>query len=231
MMQQQAATTPLPWGDPGDAQALRAALARKVAEYPPWPLGSTWDPRVLRAIAEVPRHLFVPGAPLVEAYRDEPYPIGREQTISQPTVVAIMAQALQLSGVERVLEIGTGCGYQAAVIARLAASVHSVERIAWLGESARARLVSMGIRNVHVRVSDGFAGWPEGAPFDRVLLTAAPAEVPSALVDQLAEGGVLVAPVGASMDQRLVRMRKRGGRVETCELGPVRFVPMLHGVL
>lgn len=231
MMQREAATTPLPWAEPEGAQAHRIALVRKVAEYPPWPLGSTWDPRVLRAVAEVPRHLFVPGAPLVDAYRDEPYPIGHGQTISQPTMVAIMAQALQLTGAERVLEIGTGCGYQAAVIARLAASVHSVERIAWLGESARARLASMGVRNVHVSVGDGFAGWHEKAPFDRILLTAAPTSVPHALTHQLAEGGVLVAPIGAPLDQRLVRLHKRDGRIETEELGPVRFVPMLPGVV
>ncbi|MFO0590108.1 MAG: protein-L-isoaspartate(D-aspartate) O-methyltransferase [Polyangiaceae bacterium] len=229
-MQTQAAHTPLPWSDTNDAQALRTALVRRVADHAPWPLGSTWDPRVLRAIADVPRHLFVPGAPLVDAYRDEPYPIGREQTISQPTVVAIMAQALLLTGAERVLEIGTGCGYQAAVIARLAASVHSVERIAWLGDTARVRLASMGVRNVHVRIGDGFAGWPERAPFDRAILSAAPAGVPQALIDQLAEGGVLVAPVGAPMEQVLVRLHKREGRVETEELGPVRFVPMLPGV-
>lgn len=229
MHTQAAQLTPI-GADPSDAQALRIALVRKVTEHAPWPVGATWDPRVLRALAEVPRHLFVPGASLVDAYRDEPYPIGREQTISQPTVVAIMAQALLLTGVERVLEIGTGCGYQAAVLAHLAAAVYSVERIAWLGEGARARLASMGVRNVHVRIGDGFEGWPSLSPFDRVLLTAAPAGVPDALIDQLAEGGVLVAPIGASFDQMLVRAHKRGGRTHVEELGPVRFVPMLPGV-
>lgn len=215
--------------DPPDAQAFRASLVRQIAEYPPWPVGSVWDPRVLRAVGEVPRHLFVPDAPLFDAYRDEPYPIGRDQTISQPTVVAIMTQALELSGVERVLEIGTGSGYQAAVLARLASAVYSVERIASLGEAARARLQSMGIRNVHVRIGDGYEGWPSHAPFDRIVITAAPAGVPDCLFPQLARHGVLVAPVGGVFDQMLYRFRRRGDDLETEELGPVRFVPMLAG--
>ncbi len=215
--------------DSPEAQAHRAALVRKIAEYPPWPVGSVWDPRILRAIGEVPRHLFVPEAPLSEAYRDEPYPIGRDQTISQPTVVAIMTQALELTGVERVLEIGTGSGYQAAVLARLASAVYSIERIATLGEAARARLQSMGLQNIHVRIGDGYAGWPESAPFHRVVITAAPAGVPEALFAQLGPDGVLVAPVGTLFDQTLVRYRRRGSEIHAEELGPVRFVPMLAG--
>lgn len=215
--------------DAPDAQAHRAALVRKIAEYPPWPAGAVWDPRVLRAVGEVPRHLFVPGVPLSEAYRDEPYPIGRDQTISQPTVVAIMTQALELSGAESVLEIGTGSGYQAAVLARLSAAVYSIERIASLGDAARSRLRAMGFANILVRIGDGSLGWPEAAPFDRIVITAAPAGVPEALFVQLGEGGVLVAPVGTLFDQTLVRYRRRGAAIEAEELGPVRFVPMLPG--
>jgi protein-L-isoaspartate(D-aspartate) O-methyltransferase len=216
--------------DPPETQALRAQLVRRVAEYPPWPAGDAWDPRVLSALGAVPRHLFVPpGASLLEAYADEPYPIGRDQTISQPTVVALMTQALQLSGRERVLEIGTGSGYQAAVLAHLARAVYSVERIFSLGEAAIQRLGSLGYRNVSVRIGDGFDGWPSEAPFDRVLVTAAPLGVPGTLLDQLADGGICIAPVGDLVRQILVRWHKRGDRIDSQDLGPVRFVPMLSG--
>lgn len=216
--------------DPPEAQALRAALVRAIAAYPPWPVGSAWDPRVLRAMSEVPRHLFLPGVALSDAYRDEPYPIGREQTISQPTVVAIMTQAAELTGAESVLEIGTGCGYQAAVLARLSRRVHSVERIASLGENARARLSWMGVANVDVVIGDGYRGLPERAPFDRILITAAPVGVPETLFSQLAPKGLLVAPVGGAYDQTLYRYRRTGGGIESEVLGSVRFVPMLPGV-
>lgn len=215
--------------DPPEAQALRSELVRRVAAYPPWPAGDAWDPRVLRALAEVPRHLFVPGAQMVEAYADEPYPIGRDQTISQPTVVALMTQALELGGAERVLEIGTGSGYQAAVLSRLARAVFSVERIAELGEEAASRLVMLGYRNVTVRVGDGYDGWPAEAPFDRIVVTAAPVGVPQTLLDQLADGGVCVAPVGDHWAQSLVRWRRSGDRLDAENLGAVRFVPMLSG--
>jgi protein-L-isoaspartate(D-aspartate) O-methyltransferase len=215
--------------DSVQAQVLRAALVQKVQENEPWPPGSSWDPRVLRAIGEVPRHCFVPGVPLIEAYADEPYPIGHDQTISQPTVVALMTQALLLEGNERVLEIGTGCGYQTAVLARLARAVFSIERIAWLGQAAQARLAAMGVDNFAIRIGDGHAGWPSKAPFDRVLVTAAPIGVPQSLVDQLADGGILVAPVGDLERQVLMRWVKRAGRMEEEELGLVRFVPMLPG--
>ena len=216
--------------DPPEARARRAELVRRIAEQSPWPAGDTWDPRVLDAIALVPRHLFVPGAPLADAYADEPYPIGRDQTISQPTVVALMTQALLLRGAERVLEIGTGSGYQAAVLSHLTQSVFTVERIALLGESARARLHLLGYRNIHVHIGDGFAGWPEQAPFDRIVLTAAPAGVPAPLLDQLADDGLLVAPVGDLWAQTLYRWHKRDAQVTAQELGAVRFVPMLEGV-
>lgn len=216
--------------DPPEAQALRAALVRSIAQQSPWPAGDEWDARVLRAVAQVPRHVFVPHASLDDAYMDAPYPIGRDQTISQPTVVALMTQALLLEGRERVLEIGTGSGYQAAVLAQLTQFVLTVERIHSLGEAARARLAALGFRNVHVRIGDGFEGWPEAAPFDRILLTAAPEGVPPVLLSQLAEGGLIVAPVGDTWDQRLMRWRRRGADLESEELGLVRFVPMLEGV-
>lgn len=215
--------------DPAEAKWLRAELARRVAAYPPWPAGARWDPRVIQAIAEVPRHLFVPRASLSSAYADDPYPIGRGQTISQPTIVAIMTQALELSGDERVLEIGTGSGYQAAVLARLARAVLSIERVASLGEEAAARLAELGYANVTVRIGDGFLGWPEEAPFDRIVVTAAPSGLPEALFDQLVEGGICVAPVGGSWEQTLYRWRRRGGRMTVEDLGAVRFVPMLPG--
>ena len=216
--------------DSPEARTLRLALVRGIAAASPWPVGGTWDPHVLRAIGDVPRHPFVPGAALSDAHADEPYPIGLGQTISQPTVVALMTQALLLRGPERVLEIGTGCGYQTAVLAQLARAVFSVERIAALGEAARARLAAMGIDNVMVRIDDGYHGWPEAAPFDRIVVTAAPAGVPRALIEQLADGGILVAPVGDMKHQELVRWTRHGQELESEELGSVRFVPMLPRV-
>lgn len=220
---------PFDASDPPEARALRAQLVQEISHHPPWPAGASWDFRVLHAVGAVPRHLFIPSATLLDAYADEPYPIGREQTISQPTVVAIMTQALRLDGTQRVLEIGTGSGYQAAVLGRLARAVFSVERIADLAEEARARLALLGADNVFVRTGDGHEGWPEHAPFDRVLITAAPLGVPEAVVHQLGEGGILVAPVGGGWGQTLMRWRKVRGRIEGEELGPVRFVPMLTG--
>ncbi len=188
------------------------------------------SPRVLEALRAVPRHEFVPDVPLWLAYSDRPLPIGYEQTISQPTVVALMSDALELTGNERVLEIGTGSGYQAAVLSRLAAEVFTIEIVEPLGESARAKLAALGYTNVHVRIGDGYKGWPEHAPFNRVLLTAAPPEVPRALIDQLAEGGVLVAPVGdQGQAQRLVRYKKQNGKLTREDLGAVYFVPMVPG--
>jgi protein-L-isoaspartate(D-aspartate) O-methyltransferase len=176
----------------------------------------------------VPRHLFV-DAPIKEAYRDRILRIGWGQTISQPSVVAAMTTALELSGRERVLEIGTGSGYQAAVLSVLAAQVDSIEIVAPLGEAARERLRSLGYSNIEVRVGDGYLGWPDHAPYDRILLAAAPDRVPDALRAQLAEGGILVAPVGWDKNQRLLRWRSRGGEFVEEDLGPIRFVPMVHG--
>jgi protein-L-isoaspartate(D-aspartate) O-methyltransferase len=186
--------------------------------------------RVIEAFASVPRHLFVPLAQLPFSYDDEPLPIGFGQTISQPTVVAWMTEALALTGEERVLEIGAGSGYQAAILSLLCREVYSIERIEPLALRARTTLQRLGYP-VQVRAGDGYLGWPEAAPFDRIVVTAAPAMIPKALVEQLADGGILVAPVGGGgWSQQLQSIRKRGSRVEVASLGAVRFVPMLAGV-
>jgi protein-L-isoaspartate(D-aspartate) O-methyltransferase len=189
--------------------------------------GSVRDPRVLKAVETVPRHLFVPGEPVDIAYEDRPLPIGHGQTISQPTVVAMMSEALDLHGSERVLEIGTGSGYQAAILTMLAKEVYSIEVVEPLAKEAGARLKELGY-SVNVRAGDGYRGWPEAAPFDRIIVTAAPPEIPKALLDQLAEGGVLVAPVGQGV-QQLVRIRKEHGELHREHLGLVVFVPMVPG--
>jgi protein-L-isoaspartate(D-aspartate) O-methyltransferase len=215
-------------GDPPEAQRARAALVHEVETFErPWG-DATWDPRVIGALRRVPRHLFAPRLSIAAAYRDTPQPIGHDQTISQPTVVALMSTALHLTGHERVLEIGTGSGYQAAVLSLLCAEVYSIEIVEPLGIAARTRLERLGYRNVRVRIGDGYRGWPEAAPFDRIILTAAPPDVPQALVDQLRPGGVLVAPVGRGF-QTLVRWTKIGTEIEKERLGAVSFVPMVPG--
>jgi len=185
------------------------------------------DPRVLRAVERVPREVFLPDAQRAEAYEDRPVPIGFGQTISQPYIVAYMTEALKVESSHRVLEIGTGCGYQTAVLAELAAEVYSIELIAVLAERARRTLDGLGYANVHVRAGDGHAGWPEHAPFDRILAAAAPPSVPPALIEQLVDGGILVIPVGVG-EQELRVLRKHGGRVELLSTLPVRFVPMVR---
>jgi protein-L-isoaspartate(D-aspartate) O-methyltransferase len=210
-------------GDAPAAAALRAELVDEVARRDP-----ELSPRVLQVLRSVPRHLFMPGAGLAEAYGNHAFPIGHGQTISQPTVVAIMTDALRLTGTERVLEVGTGSGYQAAVLSRLARDVYSIEIVAPLGNEARERLAALGFDNVHVKVGDGYLGWPEHAPFDRIILTAAPPELPPRLVEQLRDGGILVAPLGDE-EQQLYRWTKRDGVLTREDLGAVRFVPMVSG--
>ena len=183
------------------------------------------DEGVLAVMGQVPRHLFVPEGERVRAYADHPLPIGLRQTISQPYIVAYMTQALGVEEGDRVLEIGTGSGYQAAVLSLLAAEVYTIEILPELAESAGERLAGLGYDNVHVRAGDGYFGWPEHAPFDGIMVTAAPGHVPPRLVEQLAPGGRLVMPVGESY-QELVRIT-RGEEGTTLErLLPVRFVPM-----
>ncbi len=185
------------------------------------------SPSVLEAMRAVPRHEFVPEDQRADAYTDKPLPIGEGQTISQPYMVAAMTAALELTGNERVLEIGTGCGYQAAVLAKLAREVYSIESRATLAAAASERLARLGYANVQIRAGDGTLGWPEAAPFDRILVTAAAPSIPPPLLDQLAEGGRLVIPVGAADYQNLRRIAKHQGQIIEQTLFECRFVPLI----
>lgn len=191
------------------------------------------DERVLAAIAQTPRTRFVPESLREDADADRPLPIGCGQTISQPYVVAYMTERLGLAGGERVLEIGTGSGYQTALLALLAEDVYSIEIVPALAERARGILmVELALLNVHLRTGDGARGWPEEAPFDRVIVTAAAPQVPRALVDQLAPGGRMIIPVGEELDVQWLRVLDKGAdgaNIET-DLLPVRFVPLTHDV-
>lgn len=182
---------------------------------------------LLEAMMRVPRHLFVPEELASRAYEDRALGIGEQQTISQPYMVASMTEYLELRGDEGVLEVGTGSGYQAAILAELAREVITVEQNVALAESARARLDSLGYRNVRVEIGDGTFGWPEAAPFDGILVAAAAPAIPQPLVTQLADGGRLIIPVGASDKQMLMRVRKRGGEITQEKLFPCQFVPLL----
>jgi protein-L-isoaspartate(D-aspartate) O-methyltransferase len=189
------------------------------------------DERVLDRIRNVPRHLFMDEALASRAYEDTALPIGFGQTISQPFVVAQMTAAVLKAGeASRVLEIGTGCGYQTAVLSPLVAEIYTIERIASLLTRARRTLRELRIRNVHYRHDDGSVGWPARAPFDGILLTAAPHAVPPALFDQLKIGGRLIAPVGPDGRQELIRYIKTEARIERQSLGLVSFVPLLSGL-
>jgi protein-L-isoaspartate(D-aspartate) O-methyltransferase len=182
--------------------------------------------RVLDAMGRVPRHLFVPANLQHRAYEDRPLTIGRGQTISQPYIVAYMTDALQLEPAHKVLEIGTGSGYQAAILAALAKQVYSIEIVPELAAQARDTLQKAGYRNVTVRTGNGYLGWPDLAPFDRIIVTAAPPEIPKALVDQLAVGGIMVVPVGTSY-QEMVIISKTSTGVTQKRTIPVQFVPMI----
>jgi protein-L-isoaspartate(D-aspartate) O-methyltransferase len=184
------------------------------------------SPRVLEAMETVPRHLFVPAEGIAAAYADEPLPIGAGQTISQPFMVAAMAEAVLLDPKDRVLEVGAGSGYQAAVLSRLAASVIAVETQPTLAASARERLAALGYANVRIELGDGSLGWPSGAPYEAILVTAAAPAVPAPLIEQLAEGGRLVIPVGSPEQQELFRIVKRNGRTTEESLYACRFVPL-----
>lgn len=190
--------------------------------------GGVRDSATLAALRAVPRHAFVPAPLAASAYADEALPIGRGQTISQPTIVAIMTAAIRPRPGLRVLEIGTGSGYQAAVLAQAGCRVHSIEIVAALADSARARLRRLGYGAVQVRLGDGWLGWPEASPFDAIVVTAAPERMPQALVDQLAPGGRLVAPVGPQGGVQELRLLAKDarGKVSVTNLLPVMFVPM-----
>ena len=186
------------------------------------------DPEVLRVIRSVPRSEFVPPQLVNEAYDDRPLDIGYGATISQPYIVAAMTQLLEIRRSHRILEIGTGSGYQTAILAELGSEVFSIEIIPELAESAARRLQRLGYRNVHVTVGDGYKGWPEEAPFDRILLAAAPPALPPVLLSQLALEGKLIAPVGEQEDQQLIIVEKDlAGRVSRRAVMPVLFIPMV----
>jgi protein-L-isoaspartate(D-aspartate) O-methyltransferase len=186
------------------------------------------DPRVLDAMRRVPRHLFVPAPLRVRAYEDRPLPIGHGQTISQPYIVAWMTEALRVGPGRKVLEVGTGSGYQAAVLAAMGVEVYTIEIVAPLAEEATRALAASGARPVHARVGDGYAGWPEHAPYDAVIVTAAPDHVPQPLVDQLAVGGRLVIPVGKRDVQWLTVLTKRKDGIAREQVMPVLFVPLVR---
>lgn len=181
---------------------------------------------VLRAMSKVPRHRFVPASQASLAYEDHPLPIGHGQTISQPLIVAYMTEAAEISANERVLEIGTGSGYQAAILSEVAKEVYTIEIIPELAESARRVLSELGYKNVHSKTGDGYQGWPEHAPFDAIVVTAAPDQIPKSLVDQLALEGKMVIPVGTTNQQMVIVSKTRDGVVEQ-KTFPVRFVPMV----
>ncbi|MBZ0252199.1 MAG: protein-L-isoaspartate(D-aspartate) O-methyltransferase [Candidatus Methylomirabilis sp.] len=190
------------------------------------PRGVT-DKRVLDAMRAVPRHLFVPEALRHSAYRDTPLPIGEGQTISQPFIVALMTQALELKGDETVLEIGTGSGYQTAVLSQLAYQVFSIERIRPLAVRARKVLDELRVQRVLIKIDDGSVGLPAHAPYDRIIVTAGAPGIPRALLEQLKPGGIMVVPVGEQQDQRLVKLRKTAEGIAEEDLGGVRFVPLI----
>ena len=185
------------------------------------------DERVLAAMREVPRHLFVPKGYERAAYEDRPLPIGEGQTISQPYIVAVMTERLGLAPQDRVLEIGSGSGYQAALLAGLAGTVISIERLEGVAEQARENLARAGVTGVRIVVGDGTEGYPPEAPYDAIIVTAASPGVPEPLIEQLAEGGRLIAPIGPRDCQDLVKLVKREGKVETIPLGGVCFVPLI----
>ena len=219
------------WIDSGEGAEVdyAAARARMVTEQLASPERGITNRAVLKVMGEVPRHEFIPADLRSLAYADRPLPIGFDQTISQPFIVAFMTEQLAPKAGDRVLEIGTGSGYQAAVLAGLVAEVFSIEIVAPLARRADADLARLGYRNVRVKAGDGYQGWLEHAPFDAVIVTCAPDHVPQPLVDQLKEGGRMIIPVGTLPDQRLYVLEKRRGKVSQRAVLPVRFVPMTGG--
>jgi len=206
-----------------DFAALRE---RMVAEQLVGPHRGITDERVLAALRHVPRHELVPEADRSHAYEDRALPIGYGQTISQPYIVALMSETLEPRPSDRILEIGTGSGYQAAVLSGLVQEVFTIEIVEPLASRAAADLQRIGCRNVVVRFGDGSQGWPEAAPFDGVIVTCAPDDVPQPLIEQLKDGGRMIIPIGPIEHQELVLLRKEGGRLEETHVLPVRFVPM-----
>ena len=215
-----------------DAAAYRQHMVEEIGAMITATTGSSGvsqlDPRVPAAMAEVPRHEFVPLEYRPAAYANGPLPIGHGQTISQPFIVALMTELLQLQETHKVLEVGTGSGYQAAILSMLAGEVYTIEIIPALGETARVNLERLGYKNVSTRIGDGYQGWPERAPFDAIIVTAAPGDVPPALIAQLRPGGRMVIPVGAFNQELLVLAKRADGTISTTDIAPVRFVPLVR---
>ncbi len=203
---------------------------RKMVETQLIPRGIK-DKNVINAMLKIPRHLFVGEDMYDRAYDDVALPIGGGQTISQPYMVAVMTELLKLSGVEKVLEIGTGSGYQAAILGELAKEVYTIERVAELAENAKNRIKSLGYNNIHIKAANGTLGWEEKSPFDGVIITAAAPDIPSILIEQLSYKGVIVAPVGDRHSQQLLRLRKDGEKITEDYSVPCIFVPLIgeHG--
>lgn len=217
--------TPQRWFLEKSGQGHFATSAGAMVERQLRPRGID-DPRTLRAMAKVPREKFVPKELRPSAYDDRPLPIGYGQTISQPFIVGFMTQQLQPKATDRVLEIGTGSGYQAAVLAELVAEVYTIEIVRPLARQAETLLRDLGYKNIHVKAGDGYKGWPEHAPFDAIIVTAAPDHIPQPLVEQLKEGGRMIIPVGKTVAQQLYLLEKRGGVVKQTAVIPVKFVPL-----
>ena len=214
-----------------DQQAPRAndfaAQRQRMVEQQLKPRGIK-DERVLAAMAKVPREEFIPAGARAGAYEDGALPIGYDQTISQPYIVAFMTEQLQPRANDRVLEIGSGSGYQAAILAEIVEDVYTIDIVEPLAKTAETTLQRLGYENVHVKVGDGYKGWPEEAPFDAVIVTCAPEKVPQPLIDQLKDGGHMVIPVGERFAQQLYLLEKKNGQLKESATLPVRFVPMLH---
>ena len=215
-------------GQQGPTDVDFAAQRHRMVEKQLKPRGIE-DKRVLAAMAKVPREEFIPMDTRAEAYEDGPLPIGYDQTISQPYIVAFMTEQLRPKSSDRVLEIGSGSGYQAAVLAELVADVYTIDIIEPLVKTAEATLQCLGYKNVHIKVGDGYKGWLEEAPFDAIIVTCAPEKVPQPLIDQLKDGGRMVIPVGERFAQQLYLLEKKNGQLKESATLPVRFVPMLRG--
>jgi protein-L-isoaspartate(D-aspartate) O-methyltransferase len=216
----------LPWLALAAEDSFAVARQRMVTEQLSCPGRNITNAQVLRAMGKVPRHEFVPERMRYQAYLDCPLPIGHDQTISQPYIVAFMTGQLDLKPTDRVLEVGTGSGYQAAVLAELVARVNTIEIVEDLAKQAAAALKRLGCTNVSVRAGDGYKGWPEAAPFDAIIVTCAPEKVPAPLIQQLRDGGKMIIPVGPIWDQDLILLEKRGDKLDQRPVLPVRFVPM-----
>ncbi len=212
---------------PTPSAANLAAQRQRMVEQQLKPRGIK-DERVLGAMAKVPREEFIPMNARGDAYGDSPLPIGYDQTISQPYIVAFMTEQLRPKPSDRVLEIGSGSGYQAAILAELVTDVYTIEIVEPLAKSAETTVQRLGYKNAHIRIGDGYKGWPEEAPFDAIVVTCAPETVPQPLVDQLKAGGRMVIPVGERFAQQLYLLEKKNGQLKESASLPVRFVPMLR---